>query len=353
MMQMRKCHLCASRLSLGMLVLLVGISCSDDRPQSSNANDRSAGALTGQAAPTGIVQFSGICDGSAAVKIGDDQLLVAYDEQNSLYLFDRDGGSTVREYSYQALLQLQSDDEVDLEGAVISADSIWWVGSHGLDGDAAHAPNRRLLFQIDLASVSTGHLTLTRAVVDLLPRLLEFAPLKSVLTADVMSALPKQGGFNIEGLAADADGNLMIGLRSPLWAGDALVVKLAVSADSVTPTELYRLGLKGRGIRDIVAVDDGYLMIAGNTGGGGPFTLYQWSPGSKAREVAAIPTGINAEALVVSDDYWLVLSDDGKVTRADEDAKDGDRGCDRIYKKNPRGASHHSVFFRAVKIPAQ
>ncbi|OED37440.1 hypothetical protein AB833_23765 [Chromatiales bacterium (ex Bugula neritina AB1)] len=295
--------------------------------------------------------FEGICDGSAAVRLGEKQLLVAYDERNSFYLFDIDGGRYQQEIPFHEMLQLDGRAEADIEGAAISGDSIWWIGSHGLDGSAEHAPNRHVLFQTGSVISSEGQLAITRSPADILPLLLSDNSIRSILTDEVLQRPPKKGGFNIEGLAADADGNLLVALRSPLSSDSALVIRLRNTAAGLVPAGHYLLDLGGRGIRDIISVADGYLLIAGNTGGGGHFALFHWAPGSVAREVAEIPAGINAEALIEFADHWLVLSDDGKVTRPDSDANDGDRGCDRIYKKNPLGGGHKNVFFRAVKIP--
>ena len=40
-----------------------------------------------------VLVYQGICDGSAAVRFGSDKLLVAYDEMNSLFVFDAEGGA--------------------------------------------------------------------------------------------------------------------------------------------------------------------------------------------------------------------------------------------------------------------
>ncbi len=45
-----------------------------------------------------------------------------------------------------------------------------------------------------------------------------------------------------------------------------------------------------------------------------------------------------------------MLSDNGKDKRADEEADDGDRSCDKIRRKNSRGENHPNVFFEARKI---
>ncbi|MEO8118531.1 MAG: DUF3616 domain-containing protein [Rhodoferax sp.] len=75
-----------------------------------------------------------------------------------------------------------------------------------------------------------------------------------------------QQGINIEGLAVQ-DGRLYFGLRGPVIQGAAMV--LAVDADAFfnggdPKTTVTRIALgEGRGIRDMVAVKTGFLLLAG------------------------------------------------------------------------------------------
>lgn len=101
----------------------------------------------------------------------------------------------------------------------------------------------------------------------------------------------KDGGINIEGIAWDPQGNrLLLGLRSPVVNGQALVVPLklrepggAFSYDNLEAPEagVIRLPLGGSGIRS-VEYDDiskSFQIIAGAGGGGKKtdFKLWQWN----------------------------------------------------------------------------
>ena len=51
--------------------------------------------------------FQTICDGSAAVTIGTDTILVAYDEINSLFAFSKSGGQPLASKDLDPLLELE------------------------------------------------------------------------------------------------------------------------------------------------------------------------------------------------------------------------------------------------------
>ena len=293
-----------------------------------------------------IVFFRGICDGSAAVRIGNDQLLVAYDETNELYLFDSHGGDVKNSFSLQQILPLADKTEMDLEASVVHGSSIWWVGSHGLDSDAGDSPNRRVLFRTSIPKPHDDTLNLLSAVHDI------SALIEQIVGEQVRSLAPKKGGVSVEGLSVTSEGDLLVALRSPLTdglQGDAYVIQITQRNGDFELVNSHTLSLSNRGIRDLVKSDNGYLLLAGDIDNGGDFTLYRWLPDGDTVELESIPSNFNAEALVDMDTYWLVLSDDGKVKRPDTSAKDGDRRCDKIYKSTS-DSSATSVYFRAIKF---
>ena len=111
---------------------------------------------------------------------------------------------------------------------------------------------------------------------------------------------PKDGGFNIEGLASMSSGTLLIGFRSPLAEG-----KKAIIVPLETPSALIESGdgtaevggkakfgaaipidLEGRGIRSLERVGEEYWIVAGPAGEDNDsnaealhpkFRLYRWS----------------------------------------------------------------------------
>ena len=323
-------------LAMVLTLLFIGIACNYPAAEVTDVDD--------------IVLFHGICDGSAAVRVGEDQLLVAYDEVNEVYLFDSHGGEVKSSYSLQQILPLADKTEMDLEAAVLHGDGIWWVGSHGLDSDANDAPNRRVLFQTGLPQLQGDKLVLHSAVHDI------STLIEQVVGESSGRLAPKKGGVSVEGLSVTLQGDLLVALRSPLTnglQGDAYVVQITLRNGVFELVNSYALPLTNRGIRDLVKSDNGYLLLAGDIAGGGIFSLYHWlpdgDPDSDLVEIKNIPSDFNAEALVDMDSYWMVLSDDGKVRRPDSSAKDGDRRCDKIFK-NASGKSISSVYFRAMKF---
>ena len=298
--------------------------------------------------------FRGVCDGSAAVKLNDETILVAYDEKNTLFAFSITGGLPVASVDLAAMLNLKTAGEMDIEAATVSDKHIWWTGSHSLDKKGADAPNRHMLFATNIPAADLGDLMLVTQPVDLIAVLLRSKKVTKVLTDDARNRLPKEGGINIEGLAAAADGGLLVGFRSPLSgsdgsSGNALVVKLLPVQGMFEVQEVNLLDLADRGIRDIVKYGNGYMIVAGPVAPAGEFALYTWD--GYTRPVQAMNLNdLNAEGILDLGSHWLILSDDGKVMRADDEASGGYRTCDRIYSNNSLGGDHASVFFHAEKI---
>lgn len=295
--------------------------------------------------------FTGICDGSAAVMLDADTLLVAYDELNSLFAFALSGGAPAARFDLEELLDLPSSGEIDIEAAARVGERIWWIGSHGRDSGANDAPNRRLLFATSVPSPGLQDLQLLVPPQDLTAVLLDSPSVRTVLNKAVRKRAPKEGGMNIEGLAATADAGLLLGFRSPLsdpggMTGKALLVRLLPDDDWFSVQSISQLDLDNRGVRDIVRHDDGYVMIAGPVKSGGEFALYAWDGVSAQAEPLQQITGLHAEALVDIGDRWLLLSDDGKQRRADSETSDGVRRCDSIGKRSKAGKQHPGVFFR-------
>lgn len=308
--------------------------------------------------------YQGICDGSAAVRLGSDKLMVAYDEMNSLFVFDAAGGSIQQTVELGKILPLPDNSEMDLEAAVAHGNGVWWIGSHGLDSKADSVPNRRVLFKTGLPGeaiasnegAGTGVTKTERVLpaIDLQEGPYDLGELLSEFVGDNAARLaPKNGGLNVEGMSVTPDGDLLVALRSPLTdglRGDATILQLARQGQGFQLVKTRQLSLGDRGIRDIAISDNGYYLIAGAVESGGDFSVYRWQLSGELREVFSIPPGFNAEGLVDMGQYWLVLSDDGKVKRKDQEASDGDRICDRIVRKNSGGHANRNVYFRGIRF---
>jgi len=162
---------------------------------------------------------------------------------------------------------LGSGDEIDIEGIAAEGDAYYIVGSHGVAKKTGQYQEKR--YQICRLRVdpATG-LAASDATC-------EVASLAGMLRADptlgpYFGKPLQEKGVNIEGLAIRA-GQLFVGLRNPNLDAHAFVIEVAadeVFAGTERPAYvLHRLLLgAGLGVRDIVAAENGFLVVAGNAG---------------------------------------------------------------------------------------
>jgi hypothetical protein len=86
----------------------------------------------------------------------------------------------------------------------------------------------------------------------------------------------KENGVDIEGVAVQG-GRLYIGFRGPVLRGNFVPV-VTLEFDDPEDYALKFVQLGGRGIRDLVAVENGFLVLAGPVGDGdGSYRLYFWN----------------------------------------------------------------------------
>ncbi|MCW1885100.1 DUF3616 domain-containing protein [Luteolibacter flavescens] len=210
--------------------------------------------------------------------------------------------------------------EVDIEGVAFSPDdnAYYVVGSHGLGkkkGD--FQPDRHSIYQVpvDPATGVVKRDGIRRA--SLLPWLEKTPRVEPHLKQPL-----QQNGLNIEGLTWSG-GKLWFGLRAPNQDGRGLVLELApgqlFDGGKPAPMKVHEIAIsKGRGIREIAAVKDGFIVLTGNasaeaskkipvTAAPGPdtrFELLHWNGrDSNARNLGRLPeNGGKGEALLVLDD---------------------------------------------------
>ena len=291
-------------------------------------------ALVGAAAPPGSVaagihHYSGLCEASAAVALDDKHFAVADDESNDLRIYRVGTRLPVRPPVPLAdFLKTTVKGEAkasDLEAAARVGDTVYWLSSHSLTSAGKSRDWRRRLFatQIDTRTPPPQLKPIGKPYAGLLDALLAAPALKSLGLAEAAKLPPEAaGGLNIEGLAAAADGGLLIGFRNPLVAGKALLIPLQNPAELVNARAAPRfaapitLDLGGRGIRSIERTRSGYLIVAGPTGNAGSFALFKWSGVAADAPVVTritLPAHFGPEALIVlpGSDQALLLSDDG------------------------------------------
>jgi len=293
-------------------------------------------ALPGASAKAPLEHY-GMCDASAGIAVDDDHFVVANDEDNILRIYRSDrSGAPVRSFDMSGLLRIPGEGqrekqrEADIEGAALIGKRIYWIASHGANKKARARPERRQLFATDIGGKG-DELTLTIAgtpYTGLLDAIAGYAPFQKYRLHEAAAISPEDpGGLNIEGLAATPDGHLLIGLRSPVVDGKALVLTLknpdevlAIGAAAKAPVfgPPIELPLDGLGIRSIDYADKlkAFLIVAGPQDSEGVFKLYKWSPSSQSVPTAlatSIGKGLRPEGLFSLADgrSFKLLSDDG------------------------------------------
>lgn len=217
---------------------------------------------------------------------GGRLLVVAADEGPVVQVLKRTGPD---EYALHETIPLidgaKDDDEIDIEGIACSGTAVYVVGSHSrkrslLKPDKTQKANRKRLaenlreplrekvfcFELD----ASGRLASPIRTTSLRPRLERDEMLSPFL------AIPgKENGIDIEGIGLAPEG-LLAGFRSPVFR-EGFAPALFFAFDRPESGRLVFVPLGGRGIRDVLRVSDGYLLI------GGPvndepvsFELYHW-----------------------------------------------------------------------------
>lgn len=303
--------------TLGILLLLLGL----------------AGAGAWSMPPAEVLTYPGMCEASAAAALTETLFVVANDEDNLLRIYQRDKPGEPKTVPLDAFLKTTPNSpECDIEGAARVGDRIYWITSHGQSKSGKDRPNRHRFFATDIVReggevtvkpVGTPFTGLRQALVD-------YPPLaKWDLAAAAKKPPEDEGGLNIEGLAASADGQgVLIGFRNPLPQGQALVVELKNPAEVIDGRppqlgEVALLTLKNRGIRsfDRHPEKPEYLIVAGSFDGARSFAFYRWRgfgsqpeliaeyPGPLKPEVLFFYPGLSGKAQILSDDGSHELED--------------------------------------------
>jgi hypothetical protein len=283
-------------------------------------------APSAASAADGVRLHTGCCDASTGVALDERLFVVANDEDNALRVYARDqSGPPVQSLELDAFLDLDpKSPETDLEASARVGDRVYWLSSHGRNKTGKARPNRRRFF------ATTFHVTgdrvewapVGRPYENLAEDLAAAPGLQAFRLGEAAARAPEEpGGLNLEGLTATAEGHLLIGFRSPVPDGLALLVPLLNPADLLEGRparfgEAIRLDLGGRGVRSLTSVGDDLLIVAGASGNGGQPALYRLTAGQLDPWPTSTPlTGLNPEGLLVFPGVpaidLLLLSDDG------------------------------------------
>jgi uncharacterized protein DUF3616 len=233
----------------------------------------------------------------------------------------------------KSALGLEKIKECDLEGAAEIGELIFWIGSHGRNKKAEERKERQVFFATKRSGLGkdTKLGIAGKVYTKLLDDLVNDPALKPFDLGKAATLLPNDdGGLNIESLAADG-GKLWIGFRNPKnKAKEALLVPLLNPTEIVKHGARAKLGdpvmlkLGGLGVRDMVAWNDGFLIIAGDRGdrfepGAHPSRVFYWRPGTDPQDIGVDFGDLNPEAIMIMGQAdksgILILSDDKKYPR--------------------------------------
>ncbi|WP_430228955.1 DUF3616 domain-containing protein [Nitrosomonas communis] len=298
-----------------------------------------------------VTQHYGMCDASAAVPVEPDMFIVANDEDNLLRIYKRDkSGEPIYSQDLSSFLEIDPKHrEIDIEGATLIQNYIYWIASHGANKDGKERLNRHRFFATEIETID-GKFYLKpigKPYVGLAKALDDSAELKPYqLGKSAKKAPESMNGLNIEGLTRTPQGNLLIGFRNPIPGGKALLVPLENPQEVITGNEQPKLGkpiylaLDGLGIRSIEYSDinGAYFIIAGPYDDNGKFQFYQWSGNSSEppRLISKIDfEGMHPEALIVypkEKNKVQILSDDGSKLRKGQYCKDLAQSQEKVFR---------------------
>ena len=297
-----------------------------------------AASAFGQTALTKSASFTHTCDASAAVDLDADQFVVANDEDNVLRIYRwRQPGPPTYTLDVSAFLQLsKKSSEADLEGAARVGNRIFWISSHGTTASGKASPDRQRFFATDIRTNVQGT-TLTPVgspYKHLLRDLIREPKLSQFNLARASKIDPeKPGALNIEGLCATREGGLLIGFRTPIPDGKALLVPLlnpneVLAGQPASFGEAKLLDLDGLGIRSLDYHRGQLWIIAGHYDNKVPARLYSWAgdnaPLHWLTEINL--AGFNPEAMVFREEssggQFYIISDDGGVSIGGKDCKE-------------------------------
>lgn len=300
------------------------------------------GAATGTGFAQGVLSsattYTHTCDASAAVALDLDRFVVANDEDNVLRIYSRSQpGPPASTLNVTAFLQLtKKSAEADLEAAARVGNRIFWISSHGRMALGKATPDRQRFFATDIRTndKETALVPVGAPYKHLLRDLIREPKLSRFNLARAVETDPrKSGALNIEGLAATPEGHLLIGFRTPIPQGKALLVPLlnpnaVLEGRTASFGEAILLDLNGLGIRSLDYHQGRYWIIAGHYDNKTPARLYTWTVGdAKPQWLKAINlTGFNPEAMIIPGKsgagQFHIISDDGGVSIGGKDCKD-------------------------------
>lgn len=223
-------------------------------------------------------------DLSGAVLVGDFLVLGA-DEGHRMYILRPANRGGEGWSLHRSLALAKQDEEADIEAITYGGGYLYLVGSHACRRrrikpelsvrrnctrmlEIERQPTRNRLYRVAFDTLS-GELGEPEWI-DLSKRLR-----KDPLLQPFVGIPSKENGVDIEGMAF-RDGLLWLGFRGPVLRDNYVPVML-FSFDKPKRSSLRLVRLDGQGIRDMAALDEGFLILSGPVNDApGPFCLWWW-----------------------------------------------------------------------------
>ncbi len=273
-------------------------------------------------------QFVDIYEPSGAISLDDGKVLVVEDEsRESLQLVELDEGGHLKELdgplASAETKHIFQHKIRDLEGVTSNgAEKIYAITSHTTNRAHKRKVPREQIVRFDYQEGRISDVRLYHGLLESLKRL------HPGLDLSVSSQVPfsRKDAINIEALTWDVqEKTLLIGLRSPLIHGKAVVVALTNPDGIFDDEEKVRLerplllDLDGYGIRGMSWDEkrEGYWIIAGDVGKREKeFSLWFWDKKSHTTTKSVKNSSIGfAEGITTIDNgQILVVKDDGSLS---------------------------------------
>jgi len=223
----------------------------------------------------------------SGVVVTEQFMALVTDEGNQLELFKL---STNGWQSLQVITLTKSLDEIDIEGLAWQKPYLYALGSHSakrkkIKDSASQKENlkrlqetspevaRQQLFRIELNSQFAA--TDIQSVS--LQPLLEANP----ILKNFIGLPSKENGIDMEGLAIDHEGRLLIGLRGPVLRGNIgsiFRIETKKKRFEIKKSKLLYFDAEGRGVRGLTETPNGFLVLTGAMGDQPmSYQVYRWN----------------------------------------------------------------------------
>jgi len=277
-----------------------------------------------------VIEYTGMCDASAAIAIDSSTFVVANDEDNILRFYRHDGieHGPIQSFDLGPFLNLDAKHpEADIEAAAQIGNRIYWITSHARNKKGKRRSSRYKFFatQVDALAGEVVVRFVGRPYEALVEDMIHAPSLHRFALRQASGLAAKHyGSLNIEGLSTAPNGALLIAFRSPVPDGKALLITLKNPQDLIIGKaarfgDAVLLPLYGLGIRAMAFMDhlNAYMIVAGAFDGRDAFKLFLWS-GRSSDEPVLIKAidlhGLHPETVVVyphEKERVQILSDDG------------------------------------------